>query len=71
MDILAADNLYDGFCNYQTHLLEQFELMSAEYGFSEIDANRSVQDIFEDLGKHIRKLLKKGRVRSEHHHHEN
>src|SRR5512140_2465720 len=25
MDIRAADNLYDGFCNYQTQLLEQFD----------------------------------------------
>ncbi len=63
MDIRCADNLYDSFCNYQSHLIEQFDQMANEYDFTVIDANRSVNEVFEDLSCHIRKLLEGGKVR--------
>ena len=34
MDIRCADNVYDSFCNYQSHLIEQFDQMADEYGLS-------------------------------------
>ncbi len=58
MDIHLADDLYDGFCVYQSRLIEQFDAMSKEYRFQEIDANRPVQDVFHELTGHIRKLFK-------------
>lgn len=57
MDIRCADNLYDSFCNYQSRLIEQFDLMADEYNFITIDANRPVQEVFQDIGDHIRKLI--------------
>jgi dTMP kinase len=57
MDIRCADNLYDSFCIYQTRLIEQFELMSNEFKFSTIDANRPVNKILPDLMSHIEGLL--------------
>lgn len=57
MDIRCADNLFDSFISYQTQLQDQFDIMSEEYGFVNIDANRSVQSIFTDLRDQIRKLF--------------
>jgi dTMP kinase len=57
MDIRSADNLYDGFCNYQSRLIEQFDKMAEEYGFITIDANRSINAIFEDLKRHLSPLF--------------
>jgi len=56
MDIRCADNLYDSFCNYQSHLIEQFDHMADEYGFVTIDANRPAPAMFEDLRRNIRAL---------------
>jgi dTMP kinase len=57
MDIRCADNLYDSFIVYQTALLEQYDRMADEYGFTIIDANRSVRQIFDDLRREIREML--------------
>lgn len=57
MDVRFADNLYDSFVKYQNHLTKQFDQMADEFGFVIIDANRSVQEIFDDLKNHTKKLL--------------
>jgi len=57
MDVHYADNLYDSFVNYQTQLLLQFDQMTEEFGFTTIDANRTVQEVFEDLKKYTGELL--------------
>lgn len=57
MDIACANNLYDSFCVYQTRLIQQFDLMAEEYGGTVIDANRSVNEVFEDLREHIRRVV--------------
>lgn len=54
MDIHCADNLYDSFCIYQSRIIEQLDKMAEEYGFIVIDANRSVEEVFEDLREQIR-----------------
>jgi dTMP kinase len=60
MDIRCADNLYDSFCNYQGRLIEQFDQLSKEYGFLEVDATQSVTAVFEELRRHIRDLIAQG-----------
>lgn len=59
MDVRFADNLYDSFVKYQNQLTRQFNKMSKEFGFVTIDANRPVQEIFEDLKSHTKILLDK------------
>ncbi len=56
MDIHCAENLYDSFCQYQSELLNQFDIMADQFNFTTIDANRSVPEVFEDLRTHIKKL---------------
>jgi len=57
MDVRFADNLHDSFVKYQTQLIKQFDQMADEFGFVTIDANRSAQEIFDDLKSHTKKLL--------------
>lgn len=57
MDVHGASNLYDSFCAYQTCLIEQLDQMIAEFGFITIDANRSVQTVFDDLSRYIQTLF--------------
>jgi dTMP kinase len=59
MDIRCADNLYDSFCNYQASLINEFNHLGEEYNFSTVDANRPVQEVFDELRKRIRPLLSK------------
>lgn len=57
MDVRCADNLYDSFTIYQAKLIDQFDSMAEEYGFTTIDANCPVQSVFEDLRRTIRTLF--------------
>ena len=58
MDVIKSDNLYDSFVEYQSRMIEQFDNLAKEFNFTTIDANRSVQEIFADLRRAIRPLLK-------------
>ena len=57
MDIRCADNLYDSFCIYQSRLIEEFDKMADEYNFTVIDANRTINPVFEDIKKEINLLF--------------
>jgi len=62
MDIRCADNLYDSFCVYQTRLIDQFDQMAQEYGFTTIDAARPVAVVFDDLKKNISDLVRSEKI---------
>lgn len=57
MDLHLADNFYDSFVQYQSLILEQFDIMAEEYNFLTIDADQNPEMIFEDLKKPILELL--------------
>ncbi|MFC1714576.1 dTMP kinase [Candidatus Poribacteria bacterium] len=57
MDMGYADNLYDSFCTYQSHLIDQFDQMAEEFGFITIDASRSAREVSEDIKEHVRSLM--------------
>jgi dTMP kinase len=57
MDVKNTGNLYDNFVEYQTSLTEQFNHMVKEYNMIEIDANRSVDEIFNALKSQISPLF--------------
>jgi len=57
MDIIDADNLYDSFCQYQTSMIDQFDVMAKEYEFQVIDANRSIADIHKDIKTGLEPIL--------------
>jgi hypothetical protein len=49
MDFQEETDVYKSFVRYQTRLLEVLDAMSAEFGFTAIDANRDVDDTFRDV----------------------
>jgi dTMP kinase len=57
MDLHIADNFYDSFVQYQSMILEQFDIMAEEYNFVTINADQTPNEIFEDLKKPILELL--------------
>ncbi len=59
MDIRCADNIYDSFITYQGKLIEQFDSMSKEFGFINLDATRPVQAVFNDLKSQIKSLFER------------
>jgi dTMP kinase len=60
MDMRLGADLFESFVNYQTLLLEQFELMTHEYGFQVIDASQPVEQLSEQLKYRILPLLPQG-----------
>ena len=42
---------------YQSHLIDQFDLMAKEFNFVSVDATQSVNQVFEELKKSIVKLI--------------
>jgi dTMP kinase len=57
MDFHFAENLYDSFCKYQELMIEEYDHMAEQFGFITVDANRSVQEVFDDLKRSIRPLM--------------
>jgi dTMP kinase len=57
MDIGFSGNLYKSFVQYQTHILEEFDRMTGEFGFTVVDASRSVNQVNKDLKIEIEKFL--------------
>ena len=60
MDIIKEQNLYESFVQYQECMLHQFDEFADEYNFKTIDANRSVNDVFSDIKKHLADLIEIG-----------
>jgi dTMP kinase len=58
MDVLRGDDIYANYRAYQTELLAHFREVGQEYQFTHIDANRSVQVIFNDLRRRLKPILK-------------
>jgi len=57
MDILKLDNLYDSFREYQTRMIEQFNVMSKEFNFHVINANLSIKVTNDEIMTHIQPIL--------------
>jgi dTMP kinase len=56
-DIGLAPDLYSSFRNYQTLILKEFDRMAEPYGFTVIDASRSVEEVQADLRQALSDLL--------------
>jgi dTMP kinase len=56
MDYHFGNDMYESFVNYQTRLIRALDRMSSRYGFVEIDATRTPEEIFQDLQQRIAAL---------------
>jgi dTMP kinase len=59
MDLHLGDDMYDSFVSYQTRLLGEFDKMVESYGFTVIDASRSIEDVFYDLHERIDPIIER------------
>ena len=58
MDVLRGDDIFENYRSYQTKLLAQFRQIGKEYKFITVDANNSVQEIFSDMRRRLKPILK-------------
>jgi dTMP kinase len=56
-DIGLAPDLYTSFRKYQTLILEEFDRMAELYGFTTIDASRTVEEVQAELRQEVASLL--------------
>ena len=57
MDLKLGDDIYDSFRAYQNKLLREYASMADEFNFRNIDARRPVDQIQQELRKHVRAFL--------------
>jgi dTMP kinase len=57
MDLYPGQDIYEGFCNYQATLLQEFDRLAEEYKFEIVDASADADKICEQLKKKILKIV--------------
>ncbi len=57
MDMNLGRDMYESFCRYQQKMLEIFDRMAAFYGFTVLDANKPVEEVFEALRRRVRRVI--------------
>ncbi|MGD1277808.1 MAG: thymidylate kinase [Tepidisphaeraceae bacterium] len=57
LDMNYGDDLFDSFIAYQTELIEQFNLMTQEYGFHTLDAHQDPRTIQRQLRRAVTEYL--------------
>ena len=58
MDVLRGDDIFENYRIYQTKLLAQMRQIGKEYKFITVDANRSAHEVFTDLRRRLKPILK-------------
>ena len=56
-DIGLAPDLYTSFRKYQALLLEEFDRLTARYGFTTLDASREIEEVQNELRRHLAAML--------------
>jgi len=57
MDYRHEESMYDSWVKHQGALLKQFDAMAGEYGFTIVNAEQSVRDVFDDLQEHVEEVV--------------
>jgi dTMP kinase len=57
MDLGLSRNMFDSFLKYQALVDKNFRKLQATYGFTIVDAHRSIEEISDELQKKIEKVL--------------
>jgi dTMP kinase len=58
MDMHLGTDLFDSFRMYQTRLIRQYNAMSREFGFFEVDASKTIDEIQVRIRRRVQALLK-------------
>jgi dTMP kinase len=57
MDLYPGQDIYEGFCNYQATLLEEFDRLADEYKFEIVDASAEAREVCEQLKKKVLEII--------------
>jgi dTMP kinase len=57
MDFLGYDDYHDSYVEYQRRMLAEFERLGLEYGFQNIDATKSIREVFLQLQRGIEGIV--------------
>ncbi len=57
MDLHLGDSLFDSFCEYQKRLIDRLDTIAAQNKFAIVDASKGIEEVFEDIKVHLKKLL--------------
>jgi len=60
MDLHLGDDMYESFVAYQNRMMAQFDKMVEDYGFTVVDASRSIDEVFADLKGQVAEVLIRG-----------
>jgi dTMP kinase len=58
MDLGLSRDMFDSFLQYQSRMAAQFQRLQATYGFRMIDANRPIEDVYNELRRDIDEVMK-------------
>jgi dTMP kinase len=58
MDLGLSRDMFDSFLQYQNLMASQFQRLQTSYGFRMIDANRPIDDIYNELRGDIEEVMK-------------
>jgi dTMP kinase len=58
MDLGLSRDMFDSFLQYQSRMAAQFQRLQATYGFRMIDANRSIEEVYNELRRDIEEVMK-------------
>jgi dTMP kinase len=53
MHLALGTDLFDSFVRYQGRLIEEYRRLASEFGFITVDARRSIDEVQDDLRRHI------------------
>ena len=56
MDLRFGPDMYESFVRYQARLIKTLDSMATAYGFTFIDANQPIPEIFQELQRHMSRL---------------
>jgi dTMP kinase len=57
MDLFPGHDIYEGFCNYQAALLEEFDRLAEEYKFEIVEASADADAVCDQLKKKILEIV--------------
>ena len=57
MDFLGRSDYYESYMEYQRRMLATFEALGKEYGFRNVDATRSIREVFVELRDGIAEIV--------------
>ena len=59
-DVGFSTDFYKSFEIYQNRCLEEYNRMKSEYGFISIDGTKSIEEIHDEMKKHVQEILDTG-----------